>query len=245
MLSQPASMLLQTISAVLSVSGNIKRLEGYLEKADIRDSRKIASNALDKSEGSTYMINIDNVLLDVSNGSKKILIDLKIMNCTTIMISGSVGSGKSTLLLMLLGEKVPSSGSITNRASSIGFCSPNPWLRNVTIKENIVNGKEWDDEWYHNVIYVCNLVTDLALLPRGSDTHVGSRGIALSGGQKHRVALARALYSRCSLLLLDETLGALDYQTRKTVADRLLKHVTQQKLTLIFISHDGKSKIEK
>jgi ATP-binding cassette, subfamily C (CFTR/MRP), member 1 len=241
MLSQPASMLLQTISAVFSVSGNVKRLEGYLEKAEIRDPRQLTTNVSEKSSGSTYMLTVENVRLDVLNGSKKMFIDLKIMKCTTTMISGPVGSGKSTLLLMLLGEKAPSRGSITNRASSVGFCPANPWLRNATIKENIVNDKEWDDEWYHTVISVCDLVTDLAFLSRGGDTRVGSRGITLSGGQKHRVTLARALYSRCSLLLLDETFGALDYQTRQNVADRLLKHVRQHKLTLIFISHHGRS----
>ena len=150
MLSQPASMLLQTISAVFSVSGNVKRLEGYLGKADIQEPRQLTTNASEKSDSSTYMITIDCIRLDVSNGSKKIFIDLRIMKCTTTMISGPVGSGKSTLMLMLLSEKTSSSGSMSNRAASVGFCSANPWLRNTTIQKNIVNDKKWDHEWYRH-----------------------------------------------------------------------------------------------
>jgi ATP-binding cassette, subfamily C (CFTR/MRP), member 1 len=123
---------------------------------------------------------------------------------------------------------------------SIGYCSPTPWLRNVTVKENIISDRDWDDRWYQTVIYTCDLATDLALFPRGGDTRIGSRWVTLSGGQKHRVALARALYSRCPLVLLDESFNALDRQTRDNVANRIVKHIQQYKLTLIFVSHDSK-----
>jgi ATP-binding cassette, subfamily C (CFTR/MRP), member 1 len=243
-LSQPSSMLLQTISAIFSVSANIKRLEEHLQKAEKRNSCYPTTDTSENGDGAAYIITIDSAQLDVSIGSSRMLIDLKIMRHTTTMISGPVGSGKSTLLLMLLGERAPSSGSMTNRASSVGFCSANPWLRNATIQENIVNDQVFNDGWYHTIVSVCDLNTDLALLPRGNDTPIGSRGSTLSGGQKHRIALARALYSRCSLLLLDETFDALDYQTRHNVLDRLLKHIKQHKLTLVFISHDSKLMIK-
>ncbi|KAF2434166.1 hypothetical protein EJ08DRAFT_730870 [Tothia fuscella] len=96
----------------------------------------------------------------------------------------------------------------------------------------------FNEEWYHTIVFICDLNTDLVSLPHGNETPTGSRGNTLSGGQKHRIALARALYSRCSLLLLDETFDALDFQTRHNVLDRLLKHIKQYKLTLLFISHD-------
>lgn len=140
---------------------------------------------------------------------------------------------------MLMGERSSRSGSIMNKASSVGFCSATPWLRNATIQENIVNDRVFSEEWYHTTVSICDLNTDLVSLPQGNDTPIGSRGNTLSGGQKHRIALARALYSRCSLLLLDETFDALDFQTRHNVLGRLLKHIKQYKLTLLFISHDS------
>jgi ATP-binding cassette subfamily C (CFTR/MRP) protein 1 len=185
------------------------------------------------------MIIFDRVILDVPSDSEQTSIDLQIMKHTATMIFGPVGSGKSTFLRVILGEIAAKSGKVTNVASSVGYCSASPWLRNVTIKENIVGDKELDDQWYQTVLHACDLPTDLALLPRGGDTRVGSRGVTLSGGQKHRVALARVLYARCPLLLLDDSFGALDRQTRGNVADRVLKHVRQYGLTLIFVSHDG------
>jgi ATP-binding cassette, subfamily C (CFTR/MRP), member 1 len=238
MLSQPSSMVLQAISAVFSISGNIKRLEEYLERAKFQDPRQLGDSSLEKCDRSSEMITFDHIILDVPYDSEQTPIDLKIMKCTSTMIYGSVESGKSTLLRVILGEVAAKSGKVTNHASSVGYCAT-PWLRNVTIKENIVNDKEWNDQWYQKVIYTCDLAIDLALLPRGGDTRVGSRGVTLSGGQKHRIALARVLYSRCPLLLLDESFGALDRQTRENVVDRVLKHVRQHRLTLIFVSHDG------
>ena len=239
MLSQPASMLLQAISSLFSISGNIKRLEGYLDRARFKDPRQRPDYSSRERDRSSEMIVFQRVILDVPCDTEQNPVDLQIMKHTATMISGPVGSGKSNLLRVLLGEIAAKSGNVTNLASSVGYCSASPWLRNVTIKENIVGDKELDDPWYQTVIYLCDLAPDLALLPRGGDTRVGSRGVTLSGGQKHRVALARALYARCELLLLDESFGALDRQTRDNVADRILRHTRQYGLTLIFVSHDG------
>ena len=91
------------------------------------------------------MIIFDRVILDVQCDSEQTPIDLQIMKHTATMISGPVGSGKSTFLRVVLGEIAAKSGKVTNVASSVGYCSASPWLRNVTIKENIVGDKELDE----------------------------------------------------------------------------------------------------
>lgn len=239
MMSQPASMLLQSISAIISVSGNVDRLDQFLRKAQFNNGRFIGRElSVLKPEQTTDLIVLDHVILDVPS-LLQTPINLQIERQTIIMISGPVGSGKSTLLKVILGERAPKSGSVNVLASTIAYCSTTPWLRNVTVKHNIIADKDWDDRWYEEVIRVCDLQTDLDLLPQGNNTIVGSRGLILSGGQKHRVALARALYSRSPLLLLDDVFGALDKRTKAKVADRLFEHSRRHGLTLIFVSQDG------
>ncbi|KAF2668989.1 P-loop containing nucleoside triphosphate hydrolase protein [Microthyrium microscopicum] len=237
-LSQPASMLLQATSAVFSVSGNIERLEGYLKKADSIAPRLEDDRPSKQHSTSDVMVLFESVVLNTSSHTTHASTDAQIRRGTSCMISGPVGAGKSTLLRFILGEAKPENGKITTCASSIGYCSANPWMLNVTIKENIVVGKEWDEQWYCTVLHICDLATDLALLPRGEDSLVGSRGVTLSGGQKHRVALARALYARCPLLLLDDMFSSLDQPTRLRIAQRLLGHTKQHGFTLVFISND-------
>lgn len=241
MMSQPASMLLQTISACLSVSGNVRRLEDYLKRADFEDFRHIERCSSRDGETSEDVVVLDNIVLNIAADSEKLApITVHIKKGSATMISGQVGSGKSMLLKTILGEVAPKSGSVSIIAKiPIAYCSTTPWLRNASIKDNVVGDEDWDEYWYHTAIYVCDLGPDLASLPHGNDTLVGSRGVALSGGQKHRVALARALYSRCPLLLLDESFGALDERTKEKVADRVLKHSRKHGLTLMFVSHGG------
>ena len=238
-LSQPCSTLIQAISAVFSVSGSIKGLEEYLKKADFDDDRRLTHQSSKGFDASNIMILLENLVLDIPTESGPTLMNLKIMKHTITMLSGPVGSGKSSLLRVLLGEMAVKSGRVSVHGYPIAYCAADPWLRNVTIKENIIGDQEWDDQWYQIVIHICDLATDFGLLPQGDDTSVGSRGGTLSGGQKHRVALARALYSRHTLLLLDETFGALDRQTKEAVIGRVLTHVRKHGLTLVFVSHDG------
>jgi ATP-binding cassette subfamily C (CFTR/MRP) protein 1 len=241
MMTTPASMLLQATSAVFSASGNIVRLEEYLKKPKLKDPRVVANSSSTKLrvEKANEILVLEHVILDVPSKLQRVEIDHGIVKHSVTMISGPVGSGKSTLCRVILGESAPVSGKVTIRAGSIAYCSTTPWLRNTTIKDNVLCDKHWDEQWYQEIITVCDLGTDLLSLPLGDATSVGSRGVNLSGGQKHRVALARALYSRSSFLLLDETFGALDRRTKDTVAERVVKHARQQGLTLIFVSHDG------
>lgn len=152
----------------------------------------------------------------------------------------SVGSGKSTLLKALLGEVSISSGSITVADDEIAYCSQNPWLWNGTIRENIVGADVADDAWLTKVCWTCGLDQDFQELPEGIDTRVGNDGTSLSGGQKNRISLARAVYSRRSLVLLDDVLSGLDTRTERLVFNRVLGPqgiLRKLKVTTVLATH--------
>ncbi|KAK9761312.1 hypothetical protein K7432_013885 [Basidiobolus ranarum] len=109
-----------------------------------------------------------------------------------VAVVGSVGSGKSSLLNALVGEMRLVDGSITF-GGRVGYCPQTAWIQNATLKENIIFGLPFDEERYRRVLNVCALERDLEVLPGGDDTEIGERGINLSGGQKPRLNIARAV----------------------------------------------------
>lgn len=131
-------------------------------------------------------------------------------------IFGASGSGKTTLLLSILGETIKESGAVT-RPEDVAFSSQTAWLQSASIRENILFSSPMEEVRYKRVIEACCLPLDLSELPDGDETEVGENGTALSGGQKARVALARALYSKAPLLLLDDIFSALDSKTTASV----------------------------
>ncbi|KAK6957691.1 hypothetical protein Daesc_000478 [Daldinia eschscholtzii] len=128
------------------------------------------------------------------------------------VVTGPSGSGKSTLLMSILGETILESGEITC-PKDIAYASQSPWLQNETIRENILFNSPFEQVRYDRVINACGLPIDFNEFPERDGTEVGENGASLSGGQKSRVALARALYSKASVILLDDVFSALDSKT--------------------------------
>lgn len=128
------------------------------------------------------------------------------------LIVGSVGSGKTSLLAAIMGEMIKMKGTVSwsQNNTFIGYVGQNPWLINTTLQDNITFGNPFIKKRYDKVIKACALQTDINILPKGDMTEIGERGINLSGGQKDRIALARAIYSPANTLILDDTLSALD-----------------------------------
>lgn len=121
---------------------------------------------------------------------------------------------------------------------TVAYCSQVPWIEAGTVKENILFGLSYDEPRYRTVITACALEEDLAAMPAGDETEIGERGISISGGQKARLALARAAYSGASIQLLDDPLSAVDPAVGRTLFDKCIgpKGVMQGS-TRVLVTH--------
>jgi ABC-type multidrug transport system fused ATPase/permease subunit len=176
------------------------------------------------------------------------------------LICGRLGSGKSLLLSGLLGEadlvagqaRVPRSQPDTMSVSNDGkpiadsdwllpgmvaYVPQQAWLQNASIKDNIVFSSPWNRERYDAVIIACSLTNDLEILEDGDETEIGEKGVNLSGGQKARVSLARAIYSRASTLYLDDVLSAVDAHTAHAIMENCLRGPLTADRTVLLVSH--------
>lgn len=150
-------------------------------------------------------------------------INISIPKGHLIGIMGEVGSGKSLLLNGILGEIIKVRGTIAVNDIEKGFAyvKQNPWLQRGTIRDNILFGKSYDYNRYKNILKACALSADLNSLPKKDLTLIGEAGNTLSGGQKTRISLARAVYADKDIYLLDDVLATLDPK----VASYIFKHV--------------------
>ncbi|KAI0074080.1 multidrug resistance-associated ABC transporter [Panus rudis PR-1116 ss-1] len=175
------------------------------------------------------------------------------------LVCGKLGSGKTLLLLALLGEADVLTGQVVAPRSppdalasfvnaSIpdeewvvpGMCAFVPqtaWLRNASIRDNILFNLPYNEERYQRTLAVCALLSDLQILEDGDQSEIGERGVNLSGGQKARVSLARAVYSRASIILLDDVLSAVDAHTAHHLFEECLKGDLMKGRTVILVSH--------
>ncbi|KAI0782171.1 hypothetical protein C8Q75DRAFT_811859 [Abortiporus biennis] len=159
------------------------------------------------------------------------------------LIIGPTGSGKTSLLMALLGEMHhiplgPDALVSLPRKGGVAYHAQESWVLNETIKENILFGSPYDEARYETVIEQCALKHDLGLFEAGDLTEVGEKGITLSGGQKARVTVARAVYSHADILLLDDVLAALDVHTAKWIVERCLQGPLVQGRTVILVTHN-------
>ena len=149
---------------------------------------------------------------------------MKVPQGKLTVLVGPVGCGKTTLLKALLGEVPALSGTIRLLASDVSYCDQSPFHMNGTIRDTITAFSEYDERWYNTILEACALDEDLRQMPLGDQTQIGSKGIALSGGQSQRLALARSVYSRHDLCILDDVLSGLDMDTEQRVFHKLLGH---------------------
>ncbi|KAJ7264448.1 P-loop containing nucleoside triphosphate hydrolase protein [Mycena haematopus] len=159
------------------------------------------------------------------------------------LVVGPTGSGKTSLLMALLGEMhfIPSSpNSWYNlpRGSGVAYAAQESWVLNETIRSNIIFDTPFDEDRYKKVLYQCALEPDLKLFQAGDQTEVGEKGLTLSGGQKARLTLARAVYSKASILLLDDVFAALDVHTAQWIVEKCLGGDLIQNRTVILVTHN-------
>lgn len=136
-------------------------------------------------------------------------------------IIGSVGCGKSSFLGGILGQLHKTKGTV-KVSGTVAYVPQTPWIMNGSIKENILFGSAWNSVLYEKTLNACALRPDLKALPEGDATEVGERGISLSGGQKARISLARAVYSQADIYMIDDCLAAVDEHVGKHLIQQVL-----------------------
>ena len=190
-------------------------------------------------------------------------LELTIYKGEFILIIGEVGAGKSSLINSILGDmiyvneatlkefkdKIMNDGTrdllclksmlhkdVVKLGGSVGLVQQTPWIQNQTIRENIVFGLPMDADRYNRTIEACQLEPDLEILKGGDLTEIGEKGINLSGGQKARISLARAVYSDCDIVLMDDPVSALDSNVKHKVFDEVFWGELKFK-TRILVTH--------
>ncbi|KAG2204776.1 hypothetical protein INT47_004051 [Mucor saturninus] len=189
-------------------------------------------------------------------------LDAHFPNGELSIICGATGSGKTLMLLSLLGETILLEGesfcprtavsdTLVNNTDRVGtinirdwildhavaYVSQTAWLQNDSIRENILFGLPMIKKRYDDTLYACSLDKDMNILEDGDMTEVGEKGITLSGGQKARVALARAVYSRAKNVLLDDVLSAVDAHTARHIQNKCLLGPLMKGRTRILVTH--------
>lgn len=230
-------------------------LEAFLKKEEISEPQFISSDTLSMNNATIAWYN-------TAHGKQTF--QLKHVNAAfptgkLSIISGKTGCGKSLLLSALAGEakmlsgaigrpppdtvESPKEGNIAETWIKPGTCalvSQNPWMDNATVRDNILFGLPMDKERYARVLYCCALDKDLLRLKDGDMTFISIKGVSLSGGQRCRVALARALYSRASYLLLDDVLSAVDAEIREWIVKMALCGSLAHNRTRVLATHHEK-----
>jgi ATP-binding cassette subfamily C (CFTR/MRP) protein 1 len=199
----------------------------------------------DKKEGVVSADNIEltNLSTDATITDEKPTLEIlknlsfSVIKGQLLAIVGPVGCGKSSLVSAMLGEMTKTAGTV-RVAGSVAYCDQKPWILNATLKDNITFGEPFNEEKFNSVIASVNLADDIRMLPAGVLTEIGERGINLSGGQKARVAVARAVYKDVDVYLLDDVLSALDAQVGHHVFHEcILKHLRARNKTVVLVTH--------
>lgn len=193
-----------------------------------------------ETEKQTTMISMENYTGYWSNDIKSSPnlkdINLEIKRGEKVSVVGKIGSGKSSLLYSFLNELPRYNGSITLNGS-IAFIEQIPFIFSGTIRENILFGLLLDEEKYVHILNCCALNEDLTNFPGGDLTEIGEKGVTLSGGQKTRICLARALYSNADIYLFDDPFSSVDSKVARNIFDKIFKEGLLKDKTIVLITH--------
>ncbi|KAG8186529.1 hypothetical protein JTE90_023957 [Oedothorax gibbosus] len=159
-------------------------------------------------------------------------VTLKVRPGELLAVVGPVGCGKTSLLMSILGELPIVSGEVKVRGK-VAYASQEPWVFGGSVRQNVIFGSTFDEARYKKVLNVCALDKDIELFPYGDQTAVGERGVSLSGGQKARVNLARAMYFDADIFLLDDPLSAVDSAVSKHLFEKCINGYLKDKVRIL------------
>ncbi|CAF0886159.1 unnamed protein product [Rotaria sp. Silwood1] len=213
-------LALEKISVAKSAS---RRIDLFMRLAMKQDNHSSLSASL-INEQQKGKIMISNASFSWHNDMPCLsLSDLTIEQGTFVGIVGPVGSGKSSLFAAILGEMNLTDGQINTNNSSFSFAAQLPWIFEDTFRNNILLNRPFDQQRYRNVLHACCLDDDISVFGSRDDLiMIGENGINLSGGQKARVSLARALYTDVDIYLLDDPLSAVDHKIAKQIYEKCI-----------------------
>ncbi|XP_063981696.1 ATP-binding cassette subfamily C member 4-like [Diachasmimorpha longicaudata] len=210
----------------------IKRLENFLL---LEDNHLLA---IEQAPGDATSIRIEKVSASWNQESvTRTLsdIDITMKSGTVTAVVGPVGAGKSSLLQLILGEMHSTTGRVTV-GGTVSYASQEPWLFGGSVRNNILFGQPYNEPRYRQVVRACALTRDFHQLPQGDKTLVGERGTSLSGGQRARINLARAVYREADIYLFDDPLSAVDTHVGRNLFDGCIMEYLADK-TRILVTH--------
>lgn len=222
LLTFPLAILPMVITSIIEASVAVGRLTSFLTAEELQPDAVSLLGPVDEIGDETLKIRDGTFSWD-RHSDRKALEDINFtaskgeLTC----VVGRVGAGKSSFLQALLGDLWKVKGQVTVHGST-AYVAQQAWIMNASVKENILFGHRWDPVFYDKTVKACALTEDFAQLPDGDDTEVGERGISLSGGQKARLTLARAVYARADIYLLDDSLSAVDQHVGRHLIENVL-----------------------
>lgn len=239
----PIIVLPNVITDLIDARVSLKRFSKFM-KADelevpamLNSSPEVVELQDSEEDNETeYAVVVKNATFEWNTDSPVLHnLDFKIKKGSLTAVVGSISQGKSSLLMALLGEMPRVSGEVT-LSGSIAYCPQQAWIQNTILRNNITFGKPFDHNLYKNTVKVCELKSDLEILPDGDQTEIGEKGINLSGGQKQRVSLARATYQQSDVYLLDDPFSAVDAHVGKKIFENCVRKELKGK-TRILVTH--------
>jgi ATP-binding cassette subfamily C (CFTR/MRP) protein 4 len=229
-LRQPLTLHLPRCIAMLAeINISLKRVEAFLLNEETKP------DGCSQNVGTNVGIAMRNACVKwMSSSSDYTLNDLNfdVGPQQLVAVVGRVGSGKTTLLHVILKEIQLLKGELDVKGT-ISYASQEPWIFSSSIRQNILFGQKMDVKKYNKVVQVCALEKDFVLFPYGDRTIVGERGVMLSGGQKARVSLARAIYKDADIYLLDDPLSAVDTHVGKQLFEDCISGYLKNKCTVL------------
>ncbi|KAJ9588188.1 hypothetical protein L9F63_018452, partial [Diploptera punctata] len=233
----------QGISQVAEAQVSVKRIQNFMLYGERNVVKKPDNDAVNhvnhvevpSKEGGVNIIDASAKWTPQSHDNTLNKITLSIKPGSLVAVIGPVGAGKTSFLHAILNELPLSEGKI-EVGGTISYASQEPWLFAGSVRQNILFGQPFVLERYNKVVRVCALKRDFQLLPYGDKTIVGERGVSLSGGQRARVNLARAVYKDADIYLMDDPLSAVDPHVSKHLFDDCIAGYLKGK-TVILATH--------
>jgi ATP-binding cassette, subfamily C (CFTR/MRP), member 4 len=220
------------VLSLRNVSCRWKTVEESLKKPESKkklkksEILKVSQNLHKFDENETSKLTLNNISLEVKRG-------------ILVGVLGHVGSGKSSLLQTILRELPTEAGTLAVKGK-LSFATQEPWVFSGSIRQNILFGQEMDKSRYDDVVNSCALRKDFEMFEHSDQTLIGERGSSLSGGQKARVSLARAMYREADIYLMDDPLSAVDAHVGKHLFEKCISShgfLGKQRATRILVTH--------